>query len=348
MYYHASYWGRPHDYLWLSSTNPYLIHEEMMKAYELNNKEIWILNVGDIKPAEYNMQLFMDMAYDAESFKNPLAVKKHKEAFFKETFNEELGTEIADIKQKYYQLAFERKPEFMGWSQTERTTPIYKTDYNALSNGDEIQQRIDAYVSLETGIGALILFASVQITMILVGLILGDKLHSFEWLGVIVAFSGFVYLVAPSITSPSLTGFMLMALSGAAWAGYTFAGKGSLNPLTDTTFNFLRTLPFIIVLAAVTFTQAELSLQGVLLAIMSGGITSAIGYTIWYIALRDLTAIQAAVVQLLVPVIAAFGGVIFASETLSLHLTFSSLMVLGGVVLVILSKNHKQNSLRKN
>lgn len=149
VYYHASYWGRPHDYLWLSSTNPYLIHEEMMKAYELNNKEIWILNVGDIKPAEYNMQLFMDMAYDAESFKNPLAVKKHQEAFFKETFNEELGTEIADIKQKYYQLAFERKPEFMGWSQTERTTPIYKTDYNALSYGDEIQQRIDAYVSLE-------------------------------------------------------------------------------------------------------------------------------------------------------------------------------------------------------
>ncbi|MDO3695600.1 glycosyl hydrolase 115 family protein [Wenyingzhuangia sp. chi5] len=149
VYYHASYWGRPHDYLWLSSTNPYLIHEEMMKAYELNNKEIWILNVGDIKPAEYNMQLFMDMAYDAESFKNPLAVKKHQESFFNENFNEELGTEMADIKQKYYQLAFERKPEFMGWSQTEKTTPIYKTDYNALSNGDEIQQRIDAYISLE-------------------------------------------------------------------------------------------------------------------------------------------------------------------------------------------------------
>lgn len=149
VYYHASYWGRPHDYLWLSSTNPYLIQEEMMKAYQLNNKEIWILNVGDIKPAEYNTQLFMDMAYDAEKFQNSNSIKTHQQDFFKTIFGDELGSKIADIKEHYYQLAFERKPEFMGWSQTERTTPIYKSDYNALRFGDEIQKRIDAYSNLE-------------------------------------------------------------------------------------------------------------------------------------------------------------------------------------------------------
>ncbi|WP_434036505.1 glycosyl hydrolase 115 family protein [Formosa sp. 4Alg 33] len=150
VYYHASYWGRPHDYLWLSSTSPYLIREEMMKAYSLNNKEIWILNIGDIKPAEYNLQLFFDMAYDAEQFQNSESVFTHQQQFFSDIYGNELGSEIAEIKNNYYQLAFERKPEFMGWSQTEKTTPIYNTAYNTLTNGDEILHRINAYQTIET------------------------------------------------------------------------------------------------------------------------------------------------------------------------------------------------------
>ncbi|WP_066220307.1 glycosyl hydrolase 115 family protein [Formosa haliotis] len=149
VYYHASYWGRPHDYLWLSAINPYLIQEEMMKAYNLNNKEIWILNVGDIKPAEYNTQLFLDMAYDAEQFQKSEYVSTHQQQFFSDIYGNELGSEIAEIKNTYYQLAFERKPEFMGWSQTEKTTPIYNTAYNTLANGDEIEQRIHAYQTIE-------------------------------------------------------------------------------------------------------------------------------------------------------------------------------------------------------
>ncbi|WNH12688.1 glycosyl hydrolase 115 family protein [Thalassobellus suaedae] len=149
VYYHASYWGRPHDYLWLSTTNPYLIHEEMMKAYNLNNRKIWIINVGDIKPAEYNTQLFLDMAYDASKFQNPEYIATHQQEFYSEIFGSELGNSISKIREDYFQLAFERKPEFMGWSQTEPTTPIANTAYNTLANGDEIQKRIDAYDAIE-------------------------------------------------------------------------------------------------------------------------------------------------------------------------------------------------------
>lgn len=149
VYYHASYWGRPHDYLWLSTTHPGLIREEMMKSYNLNNRKIWILNVGDIKPAEYEIQLFLDMAYDAESFQNPTVTTTHQQQFFGAIFGEAHAENITKIKESYFDLAFERKPEFMGWSQTEPTTPIFNTVYNAFSNRDEIQQRIHVYENLE-------------------------------------------------------------------------------------------------------------------------------------------------------------------------------------------------------
>jgi hypothetical protein len=149
VYYHASYWGRPHDYLWLSTTNPQLIREEMMKAYNLSNKNIWILNVGDIKPAEYNTQLFLDMAYDADKFQNSEYISTHQKEFYAGIFGETYAEGISDIRETYFQLAFERKPEFMGWSQTEKTTPIFNTAYNTLCNGDEIQKRIDAYNGIE-------------------------------------------------------------------------------------------------------------------------------------------------------------------------------------------------------
>jgi hypothetical protein len=149
VYYHASYWGRPHDYLWLSTTSPDLIREEMIKAYNLNNRKIWILNVGDIKPAEYTTQLFLDMAYNADKFQNPDYIARHQSLFYSDIFGEKYAKDISKIKENYYQLAFERKPEYMGWSQTEPITPIFNTQYSALANGDEIQQRINAYENIE-------------------------------------------------------------------------------------------------------------------------------------------------------------------------------------------------------
>ena len=197
-----------------------------------------------------------------------------------------------------------------------------------------------AYLSLDTGTGALILFASVQITMIIVGIYLGNKLHLLEWVGVIVSFSGFVYLVFPDLTSPSLIGFILMLIAGVAWGLYTLTGKKSKNPLSDTAFNFMRTLPLVIILMTLTFQNITLSSEGIIIAIISGGLTSGIGYTLWYLALGGLSSIQAAVVQLLVPVLAALGGVLFADEYLSFRLVISTTIILGGILMVILCKSY--------
>ncbi|MBL4594329.1 MAG: EamA family transporter [Flavobacteriales bacterium] len=205
-----------------------------------------------------------------------------------------------------------------------------------------------AYISLDTGTGALILFGSVQITMILLSLISGARLHTTEWAGVIIAFAGFVYLILPGVTTPSTAGFLLMAVAGVAWGIYTLKGRSSHNPLMDTAYNFFRTIPLVILVSLFTFSHANYSSEGVLLALLSGGITSGVGYTIWYIALGGLSATQAAVVQLLVPVIAAMGGVMFMSEIITLRLTISAAMVLGGVLMVVLGKyyftQHKQDA----
>ena len=194
------------------------------------------------------------------------------------------------------------------------------------------------YISLDTGTGALILFGAVQITMILFNVISGSRLHYSEWLGLTCAFIGFVYLILPSITTPSLTGFILMSVSGMAWAFYTLLGRKSKHALSDTAFNFLRTLPFILILVLLSFNNLHISSNGFLLAVLSGAIASGIGYFVWYIALSGLSVTQAAVLQLFVPIIAALGGVIFTSESITLRLIESSILVLGGILLVILGR----------
>jgi hypothetical protein len=155
VYYHASYWGRPHDYLWVDSVHPALIREEMMKAYQTNCAAIWILNVGDLKAIEYATQLFLDMAYDAPFFEDAANVKKHMSHFYSSIFGATYGKTIADTKWEYFDLAFERKPEFMGWSQTEPTTKTKPTAYNPFFFGDENQTRISKYQNLENQVTAL-------------------------------------------------------------------------------------------------------------------------------------------------------------------------------------------------
>lgn len=194
-----------------------------------------------------------------------------------------------------------------------------------------------AYINLDTGTGALILFGAVQITMILISLFKGHRLLWVEWLGLLLAFSGFVYLLAPVVNTPGLWGFMLMTLAGIAWGIYTLMGRGSDNPLSDTHFNFLRTLPCVVVMLILILASGEMNLssKGIILAILSGAIASGIGYAVWYRALSGLSAVQAAVLQLLVPVIAAFGGVLFTNEIISIRLMLASLLVLGGIMLVV-------------
>ena len=195
-----------------------------------------------------------------------------------------------------------------------------------------------AYISLDTATGALILFGSVQITMILISLFSGTRLHFTEWIGVAIAFTGFVYLILPGVSTPSITGLFLMTLAGVAWGIYTLKGRNSKNPLMDTAYNFLRTTPLVILLTIIAINNANYSSEGILLALLSGSITSGVGYTIWYIALGGLSSTQAAVLQLSVPVIAAFGGVIFVSELITFRLSVSASMVLGGILIVVLGR----------
>ncbi len=195
-----------------------------------------------------------------------------------------------------------------------------------------------AYLKIDTGMGALILFGSVQISMILVAIKSGYRLHATEWLGLSIAFSGFVYLVLPGASSPSFDGFILMLISGISWAFYSLKGFSSQNPLVDTSYNFLKTLPFVAILILLFYSQAHYSQQGILLAVCSGAITSAIGYTIWYMALTGLTSAQAAVVQLAVPALATLGGIVFLAEKLSYQFVIASLMILGGIFIVILGR----------
>lgn len=155
VYYHASYWGRPHDYLWLPSTHPSLLREEMMKAYETGASRLWVLNVGDIKPQEYNIQQFLDMAWNPAPFKDSKYSKQHLLNWATSIFGKEKGPEIQSILWEYYQLAFERRPEFMGWSQTEPTTQTTYTAFNHFYFGDEAQKRMNRYDTLESAVRKL-------------------------------------------------------------------------------------------------------------------------------------------------------------------------------------------------
>lgn len=201
-----------------------------------------------------------------------------------------------------------------------------------------------AYLSLNTAAGALVLFGSVQIVMILVSLLKGGKLHWFEVIGVVIAFSGLVYLVFPGVSAPSLGGFLLMTLAGIAWALYTIAGKGSADPLSDTAYNFIRTLPLLILLGGVAIMQCDITLGGICLALLSGGVTSGIGYSIWYSVVKKISVVQAAVVQLFVPIIAAVGGVIFVNESLSYRIILSSIFTLSGILVVMISRQQQVTS----
>ncbi len=146
VYYHLSYWGRPHDYLWLGTTHPALIREEMGRAWDLNARRIWIANSGDIKPIEYLTQYFLDLAFDAGTFKE--TPREHLKGFMAETFGPDHADELAGLMLRYYDLAFARRPEFMGFGQTEWVTQNRHTDF-VQSDGEEAQARIAAYQAIQ-------------------------------------------------------------------------------------------------------------------------------------------------------------------------------------------------------
>jgi drug/metabolite transporter (DMT)-like permease len=192
-----------------------------------------------------------------------------------------------------------------------------------------------AYVTLGAGTGALILFGSVQATMLAVALFTGERPHPVEWTGLVVALSGLVYLVLPGLSAPSPVGCALMTTAGMAWGAYSIRGRGASNPLAETTGNFLRSVPLAVAVSLVAARSAGVTAAGAVLAILSGVLASGLGYVAWYAALSGLTATRAASVQLAVPVLAAAGGVAFLSERITVRLVASAVLILGGVGLAL-------------
>ena len=207
-----------------------------------------------------------------------------------------------------------------------------------------------AYVELDTGTGALILFSAVQLTMIGWGIYKKEQLSALQWMAFIVAVAGFVYLMLPSAAVPSVLAATLMAISGVAWGIYSIRGKTCVSPLRATGFNFIRSLvaiPLLLIIGMVylkSMPLSTISIEGILLACASGAIASGMGYSVWYMAMPSLKSTQAAVVQLCVPVLAAILGVVFLSEQLTLPFILASAVILGAVLVFILNKKAPQTA----
>jgi hypothetical protein len=154
VYYHISYWGRPHDYLWLATTQPSFIWQEMQKSWVYGARKMWIVNVGDIKPAEYLTEFSMDLAWNINAIKAD-GISQHLENWMGKTFGAEQAAPLKNIMNEYYRLAFIRKPEYMGWSQTEPSTKVKPTELNSSEFGDEIAIRLKQYERIEKQVDSI-------------------------------------------------------------------------------------------------------------------------------------------------------------------------------------------------
>jgi drug/metabolite transporter (DMT)-like permease len=196
-----------------------------------------------------------------------------------------------------------------------------------------------AYVTLETGTGALLLFGAVQLTMIGYGLGRCERLGWGQTLGLVMALGGLGYLLLPGLSAPPPGPALLMALAGAAWGAYSLRGRGAHDPASASAGNFLRAAPLAAALVLFRLLLPGAALQpdglGIVYAALSGAVTSGLGYVLWYAVLPSLRATSAATVQLSVPVLAAVGGVLLVGEPLTLRLLLASAAILGGIALVL-------------
>lgn len=195
-----------------------------------------------------------------------------------------------------------------------------------------------AYLTLPAAAGALLLFGSVQVTMIGYGIWRGERLNIGQSAGVVLACAGLVGLMLPGLSAPPLGGAALMSIAGMAWGIYSLRGRGVANATAVTAGNFVRAVPFVAVLSLTTLSHADFDATGIGYAVASGALASGLGYAIWYSALSGLRAASAATVQLSVPVITALGGAVFLDESITLRLVLASAAVLGGIALVITSR----------
>ena len=198
-----------------------------------------------------------------------------------------------------------------------------------------------AYMTIPAGAGALLLFGSVQTTMIVRGLILGESPHWYEWSGLALACAGLLALISPGLTAPPLGGGLIMMTAGVAWGIYSLRGRNSRDAIANSAGNFLRALPFCMILLLWAYLDAghaggrglHLESSGLVEAVLSGALASGLGYAVWYTVLPALSAMRAAVVQLAVPILVAAAGVVLLGERPGLRLICCAAATLGGVAL---------------
>ena len=162
IYYHLSYWGRPHDYLWLATTQPGLIYNEMKAAYDHNVRKMWLVNVHDLKVAGYDLELFLDMAWNINSVKSN-TINAHYQAWLCRQFGENVGRKLFPVMQEFYKLCGERRPEFMGWSQVEMDkklydrglTPVRNSEFSTTAFGNEMDRYLDRYAGVASSVKSL-------------------------------------------------------------------------------------------------------------------------------------------------------------------------------------------------
>jgi len=201
-----------------------------------------------------------------------------------------------------------------------------------------------AYTALPAGVGALLLFGAVQVTMVAMALVRGERLTLSQWFGFALALTGLVALLSPGAAAPPIAGAGLMITSGAAWGAYSFLGRKAVDPLASTAGNFIRALPLAMAAtAAAMMFGLKIETTGLIYAVMSGALASGLGYWIWYAALRSLSPVEGTSVQLSVPVITALAGTIALGEAVTTRLALCSITILGGIALVIAARPNAQS-----
>jgi len=192
-----------------------------------------------------------------------------------------------------------------------------------------------AYVNMDAGPGALILFAAVQLSMLAFGLLRGERLGLQAVAGLVISLAGLAFLLLPGSAAPPPVSAALMAAAGMAWGAYTLSGRNVVSPMKATAGNFVMATPLAAVVALLFLPALQWNALGVYYAVASGAVMSALGYIIWYGVLRHLSVTQASIVQLSVPVIAVLAAVPLLHEPLTLRVVLSCIGVLGGMAIVL-------------
>ncbi|MCG5263524.1 DMT family transporter [Acinetobacter pittii] len=198
-----------------------------------------------------------------------------------------------------------------------------------------------AYLQIDAGIGALLLFGVVQLTMVLYGYWQGEQIGMYRGIGLCIALAGISVLLLPGTHAPDWGYALIMVISGLAWAGYSIAGRNMTQPIGSTLANFTLAVPMVLLANVLLAQDRYIDVQGWILAILSGGVTSSGAYVLWYAILKHIDRMTASTVQLSVPCLAIIGGSLFVNEAVTGRVILSSFMVLFGILLVIYVRPQK-------